>query len=63
MNASHGAVKLKRIQVYPYDTESYDFAVVFFTGVGCTTERLIGCTYDKATKISSSSDRSVRQFH
>lgn len=60
VNAAHGVLEVKRIQVDPYGSESYGFAVVYGTEAGGTTERLIVCAYDKtseAAEISSPFDK------
>lgn len=58
--ASNGVLEIKRIQVDPYGSETYGFAVLFGTEVGTSTERLIACAYDKgseAAEISSPLER------
>lgn len=60
LKASSGGINVKSIQVDPYGSESYGFAVVFGTEVGSATERLIACAYDKISgvaEISSPFDR------
>lgn len=60
LDASKGVVKVERIQVDPYGSESYGFAVVFGTEVGSAAKRLIACAYDKTSdeaEISNPFDR------
>ena len=60
LRAAEGMISVKRIQVDPYGSETYGFAVLFGTEIGTETEVLIACAYDKAAEtaeISSPFDR------
>lgn len=52
LNASSGLIDVKRVQVDPYGSESYGFAVLFGTEVGTSTERLVACAYDKTSEVA-----------
>lgn len=52
LRASDGVLEVKRIQVDPYGSESYGFAVLFGVEAGTSTDRLIVCAYDKASETA-----------
>jgi len=54
--ASKGVLQVTDVQVDPYGSESFGFAVIHGVESGASTERLIVCAYDKqsqAAEISS----------
>ncbi|MGE4322852.1 MAG: hypothetical protein AB7E60_07450 [Sphingobium sp.] len=54
--AVSGVLDVNTIQVDPYGSDSYGFALLLGTEVGTSTDRLIACAYNKesqAVEISS----------
>lgn len=52
MRASIGVLQVTSIQVDPYGSESYGFAVLFGVEAGSSTERLVACAYDKQAQVA-----------
>jgi hypothetical protein len=52
LRASDGVLEVTRIQVDPYGSESYGFAVLFGVETGTSTERLVACAYDKGSETA-----------
>lgn len=50
LSAALGTVAVSSIQVDPYGSESYGFAVMVGVEAGTSNERLVACAYDKATQ-------------
>lgn len=60
LNAANSVLMVGSIQVDPYGSESYGFAVMIGIEPGTPTERIVVCAYDKrsqAAEISSYFDR------
>lgn len=59
-DAANGALLVGSIQVDPYGSESYGFAVMVGIEPGTSNERLVACAYDKqsqAAEVSGYFDR------
>lgn len=52
VNASKGALEVKSIQVDPYGSESYGFAIIVGVETGTSTERLFACAYNKTSETA-----------
>lgn len=52
IKASTNLFEVQSIQVDPFGSESYGFAVLYGVEVGTTTERLFVCTYNKTSEIA-----------
>lgn len=52
LNAAKSVLEVKSIQVDPYGSESYGFAVLVGIETGTSTERLVACAYDKASEVA-----------
>lgn len=50
--AASGALDVKGVQVDPYGSESYGFAVLIGLETGTGAERMIACAYDKVSQIA-----------
>lgn len=50
--AAGGVMKVKSIQVDPYGSESYGFALLSGVENGATTERLMTCVYGKRSQVA-----------
>lgn len=50
--AAGGVMQVKSIQVDPYGSESYGFAVLSGVENGSTTERLLACAYGKRSQVA-----------
>lgn len=50
--AAKGVIEVQTIQVDPYGSESYGFAVMVGDEVGAPTLRLVACAYDKASQLA-----------
>lgn len=60
LKASSGVLDVKRIQVDPYGSETYGFAIMSGFAAGTSTQRLVVCAYDKvsrAAEVSGAFDR------
>jgi hypothetical protein len=60
LRASVGVMGVTSIQVDPYGSESYGFAVIFGVETGSSKQRILACAYDKQSQtaeISSLFDR------
>lgn len=52
VKASSGVLEVKSVQVDPYGSESYGFAVLIGIETGTSTERLVVCAYDKRSEVA-----------
>lgn len=50
--ATQGVIDAQVVQVDPYGSESYGFAVLVGPETGASTLRLVVCAYDKTTKAA-----------
>ena len=50
--AAGGVMQVKNIQLDPYGSESYGFAVLSGVENGSSTERLVACAYGKRSKVA-----------
>lgn len=50
LSAALGSLAVNTIQIDPYGSESYGFAVMVGFEAGTTNERVMVCAYDKATQ-------------
>ena len=54
--AAVGKIAVSYIQVDPYGSESYGFALMIGFEAGTTTERVVACAYDKKSQNAEISD-------
>jgi len=50
LSAALGTIAVTSVQVDPYGSESYGFAVLVGVEAGTSNERLVACAYDKASQ-------------